>query len=174
MQQKKTMLNKNRLVFFWLEELEDWETDTHEYFIHLRFSGTKKPLLLIQIKNYLRSVPHKKTIALFKKTQFEQLFGSTTQILLEEVHDEPTNKYYFFKLKVSKQPDKKLVQHMQKKARSNDTNYINLLTQQHHNQLKHRAIFRDYALVKPLSHEERRWLMNAETNEYLKKQLISL
>ncbi len=165
------MLNINRLVFFWLEELEDWETDTHEYFIHLRFSGTRKPLLLIQIRNYLKSVTNiqtrKKTIALFKATQFEQLFGSTTQILIEEAHDEPTNKFFFLKLKVAQKPDKNLVQRMRKKARSNELNYTKFLTKQHLNQLKHRAIFGDYAFIKPLSHEERRWLLDAERmNEY--------
>jgi hypothetical protein len=167
------MLSKKRLILFWLEEKEDWETDTLEYFIHLRFSGTMKPLIVIQIRNYLKGVAHtqtrKKTIALFEGTQFEQLFGSTTHILLEEAHDEPTNKSFVLKIKVAKKPDYKLFQRMRKKARSNEINYTNLLTKQHHNQLKHRAIFHDYAFVKPLSHEERRWFINTETDEHSKE-----
>jgi hypothetical protein len=166
------MHSKNRLVLFWLEEKEDWDEDTIEYFIHLRFSGPKKPLLIIQLRNYLKSVTHtrkriynrkKKSIASFEDTEFKRIFGSTTHIVLDEVRDELMQKDYFCKLKVAKKPDMKHVQRLQKKARSNEIKYRKHLkrqTRKHFNQLMHRAIFHDYAFVKPLSNEERRWLQN--------------
>ncbi len=171
------MHSKKRLISLWLEEKEDWDEDTVEYYLHVCFRDAKTPLLAIQLRNHLRSsmcfgrgilckskgLRRQATNTKKQDFEFNRLFGDTTQILIEEIHNEFLHQKYFMKLKVDKKPDSKIIESVKRRARSNERvfrKHVKRETKKYFDQLMHRAIFKDYVFTKPLTYDEQSMLEN--------------